>query len=87
MTNKICNNDVNYTKKEYFLQLEGNADDLLLIDEKNNMQRTMLIDTSGDEEDEIIDVTVMSTNVAGKFPRFNQLRGRKIRITVEILDD
>lgn len=87
MTNNINNNDLNYTEKQYFLQLEGNADDLLLVDDANNMRRTMLVDTSGEEEDEIIDVTVMSTNVAGKFPRFNQLRGRKIRITVEILDD
>ena len=85
--NKNNNANTDYKVKECFLQLEGYADDLLLIDETNQMRRTMLVDTSGGENDEVIDMTIMSTNPAGKFPRFNRLRGKLIRMTVEILDD
>ena len=72
-----------------FLQLEGNANDLLAINNDNSMRCTRLIQLEPDikpEEDEILDICITSTNVYGDHPRFNKLLGKKIRTTIEIID-
>lgn len=72
-----------------FLQIEGNANDLLMVNNDNSMKCTRLIQLEPDikpEEDEILDICITSTNVYGEHPRFDELLGKKIRITVEIID-
>lgn len=74
--------------EKIFLQLEGNADDLLLVSKDHSMKCTRLIKldpTSMKEDEEIIDVAITSTNYYGSHPMFDKLQGKKIRITVEIL--
>lgn len=73
-----------------FLTLEGNADDLLMINADNSMKSTRLfhLDSESTEYDEeVIDISVTSTNVYGNHPIFDQLLGKKIRMKVEILEE
>lgn len=76
----------NNNQNKPFLQLEGYADDLLAVDEKYGMKHTRLLDLGQNDEDEVIDVTIMSTNPAtDEHPKFDKLLGKKIRITVEVI--
>ena len=73
-----------------FLQLEGNADDLLMINGDGSMKCTRLISLEPNikpEEDEIIDICVTSTNVFQDHSKFNKLIGKKIRLTIETLEE
>jgi len=76
-------------EENLFLQLEGNANDLLMINNDNSMKCTRLIQLEPDikpEEDEILDICITSTNVYGEHPRFDKLIGKKIRMTIETID-
>lgn len=72
---------------ELFLELEGKADDLLMVNGDNSMKCTRLIrldSTSMDENEEIIDLCITSTNMNGEHPMFDKLLGKKIKISVYI---
>lgn len=72
-----------------FLTMEGNADDLLMVNADNSMKCTRLIKLdpeSREENEEIIDICVTSTNMNGEHPMFDKLLGKKIRMTIEILE-
>lgn len=76
--------------KNVVLQTEGYTNDLLQITKANNMKRTSLIyfnPQSMEIGEEVITLSIDSTNEAMTFPIFDKLIGKKIRITVEVLDD
>ena len=76
------NNDV-------FLQLEGYSDDLLMVNNDNSMKCTRLLRLEPDikpDEDEILDICLTSTNIVGEHPKFDKIIGKKIRMTIEILN-
>ena len=73
-----------------FLQLEGNTDDLLMVNKDCSMKCTRLINLGEDanfDEDEIIDICVTSTNGFSAHPIFDKLIGKKIRLTIETLEE
>lgn len=73
-----------------FLQLDGNANDLLIVNGNHTMKGTRLIKldpNSTDFDEEIIDVAITSTNEYGEHPMFDKLLGKRIRVTVEILEE
>lgn len=70
-------------------QVEGNTNDLLQVAEANTMKRTSLVyfnQISTEIGDEVITVSIDSTNEALTFPIFDKMIGKKIRITVETID-
>lgn len=72
-----------------FLELEGNANELLLINNDNSMRCTRLIDldeNSKNYDEEIIDICITSTNMYGNHKKFDKLLDKKIKITVEIVE-
>lgn len=76
--------------KNVVLQTEGYTNDLLQITKANNMKRTSLIyfnPQSMEIGEEVITLSIDSTNEAMTFPIFDKLIGKKIRITVEILNE
>lgn len=76
-------------KENTFLELEGNVDDLLMINGDNSMKCTRLIKldpTSTEINEEIVDLCITSTNMNGEHPLFDKLIGKKIKISVEIVE-
>lgn len=76
-------------EKNIFLELEGNANDLLMVNGDNSMKCTRLIKldpTSLEIDEEIVDLCITSTNMSGEHPLFDKLLDKKIKITVEIVD-
>ena len=76
--------------KNVVLQTEGYTNDLLQITKANNMKRTSLIyfnPQSMEIGEEVITLSIDSTNEAMTFPIFDILIGNKIRITVEVLNE
>lgn len=74
---------------EQFLTLEGNTDDLLMINSDNSMKATRLIrldPKSSEINEEIIDLAITSTNMNGEHPMFDKILGKKIKISVDIID-
>lgn len=74
---------------EKILELEGNANDLLMINNEETMYSTRLIHFDADskeENEEVIDITVTSTNMGGEHPIFEKIIGKKIRLTLETLE-
>lgn len=79
---------------EEFLNLEGYANDLLMVNENETMKCTRLIhfdddllsSVSDNVNEEIVDVCITSTNMYGEHPLFDKLLNKKINITVKILD-
>jgi len=68
------------------LSTEGYVDDLLNVSDDGVMvgTRFFIIDGCGlDEDSEVMDISVVSTNVNGKHPVFDRLKGKKVRITVQ----
>lgn len=68
------------------LSTEGYVDDLLNVSDDGVMvgTRFFIIDGCGlDEDSEVMDISVVSTNVNGKHPVFDRLNGKKVRITVQ----
>lgn len=76
-------------KKNVILEAEGYANDLLQVSSANNMKRTSLVyfnPQSTEIGDEVITLSIDSTNEALTFPVFDKLIDKKIKITVETLD-
>lgn len=72
-----------------FLQLEGNANDLLMINKDNSMKCTRLFRLEPDikpDDDEILDICLTSTNIYREHPMFDEILGKKIRMTIEIIN-
>lgn len=73
-----------------FLELTGKTDDLLMVNNTESMKSTRLIrldPTSREIDEEIVDIAITSTNMNGQHPLFDELLGKEIKISVEILDD
>lgn len=73
-----------------FLTLEGNVNDLLMVNSTNSMKMTRLIKLdpeSKEYDEEIIDIAITSTNEYGSHPMFDKLLNKKIKIKVEIIED
>jgi hypothetical protein len=71
------------------LQLEGNTNDLLQVSKENTMKRTSLVHfnpISTEIGEEVITVSIDSTNETLTFPIFDKLIDQKIKITVEVVD-
>ena len=69
---------------------EGYTNDLLQISEAHNMKRTSLVyfnPISKEIGDEVITVSIDSDNEALTFPIFDKMINKKIRVTVETIDD
>lgn len=72
-------------KENVFLELTGNANDLLMVNHDNTMRCTRLIwlnPESEDPEDEVVDLCITSTNMSGEHPLFDKLLGKNIKIKV-----
>lgn len=77
-------------KKNVILEAEGYANDLLQVSSANNMKRTSIVyfnPQSMEIGEEVITLSVDSTNEALTFPIFDKLIDKKIRITVEVLNE
>lgn len=73
-----------------FISLCGKADDLMTVNKDHSMKMTRLFKLDSDtdvESDEVIDLSITSVNPYGEHPLFDRLKGKEIRITVEIKDD
>lgn len=69
--------------------LEGKTNDLLYVNEDNTIKSARLcnVDSGTDvENDEIIDVTLMSSSKNGQHPKFDEFVGKEIRIKVETIE-
>lgn len=69
--------------------VEGNANDLLQVASSECMKRTSLVyinPNSIEVGDEIITVSIDSTNEALTFPIFDKMINKKIKVTVEVVD-
>ena len=75
--------------KDYIV-LEGNTNDLLLVNGDSSLKSTRLVklDLSSKTaiNEEIIDLAITSTNMMKEHKIFDKLMGKKIRISVDILD-
>lgn len=83
----IFSNKKNETIVKNVIKVEGNADDLLEVG--NEMKQTRLfylIPENMEENQETLDLTITSTNPYHNFPIFDKLLGKKIRITVDIIE-
>lgn len=70
------------------LQVEGNTNDLLQVSKTNTMKRTSLIyfnPISNEIGEEVVTVSIDSTNEALTFPIFDKMINKKIRVTVETI--
>lgn len=68
------------------LQLEGNVNDLLSVDNGRNLKMArFVVDTDNDpENEEIVDVTITSVDPSRTHKLFNEeLLNKKVKITVE----
>lgn len=77
------------TKMKNLLSVEGQADDLFEVSNSGDMKQTRLfyvIPENLEENQETIDLCITSTNPYHEFPIFNELLGKKIRISVDIID-
>lgn len=73
-----------------YIVLEGNTNDLLLINGDSSLKTTRLIQLDNrpvDEyNEEIVDIAITSTSMRKNHPIFDKLLNKKIKITVDILD-
>lgn len=84
-----------------FLVLEGNTNDLLMVDTlpSCSLKSTRLIrldnspileNMDPDEQEkreEIIDVAITSSNARSEHPLFDKLLDKRIRVTIDIVND
>ena len=81
----------NGKKWKNFITVEGNANDLLEISASGEMKQTRLFylmpDNIDEENQETFDLTITSTNPYKSFPIFDNLLGKKIRISVDIINE
>lgn len=78
------------TNSKVVFSAEGYTNDLLQISEAHNMKRTSLVyfnHISKEIGDEVITVSIDSDNEALTFPIFDKMINKKIRVTVETIDD
>ena len=76
--------------KNVVLQTEGYTNYLIHVSNANNIKRTSFVyfnPQSKEIGEEVITLSIDSTNETLTFPIFDKLIGKKIRITVEVLDD
>ena len=75
--------------KDYIV-LEGNTNDLLLVNGDSSLKSTRLIkldwNATSEMKEEIIDIAITSTNMMKEHPTFDKLLNKKIKISVDILD-
>lgn len=75
--------------KKMIFQVEGNTNDLLQVSSEHNMKRTSLVHfnpISKEIGEEVITVSIDSTNESLTFPIFDEMVNKKIRVTVEVID-
>lgn len=75
---------------ENIITVEGYTNDLLGISNNGEMKQTRLfylMPESEEENQETLDLCVTSTNPYQSFPIFDKLVGKKIRISVEIIEE
>lgn len=67
------------------MSAEGYTDDLLNISDEGTMVGTRFFLNIGEEngcDDEVIDISIVSTSMNGKHPLFDKLREKKVRIEI-----
>ena len=72
------------------ITVEGYTNDLLEISKSGEMKQTRLfylLPENLEENEETMDLTVTSTNPYCHFPIFDQLLGKKIRLSVDIIEE
>ncbi len=72
------------------ITVEGYTNDLLGVSNNGEMKQTRLfylLPESTEENQETLDLMITSTNPYQSFPIFNQLLGKKIRISVDIIEE
>ena len=72
------------------LSIEGNTNDLLEISNNGEMKQTRLFYLLPEDLEanaETFDLTITSTNPYHSFPIFDKLLNKKIRISVDIIED
>ena len=80
----------NKKKSENVITVEGYTDDLLAIGNGGEMKQTRLfylIPENLEENAETIDLCIASTNPYQSFPIFDKLLGKKIRISVDVINE
>ena len=79
-----------FNKKKNVLTVDGYTNDLLQISNDGEMKQTRLfylLPESMEENQETLDLCITSTNPFQSFPIFDKLLDKKIRITVDIIED
>lgn len=79
----------NKKKVKKVISVEGYADDLYEVSNNGEMKQTRLfylIPENLEENQETMDLCITSTNPYHSFPIFDKLLGKKIRITVDIIE-
>jgi hypothetical protein len=79
-----------FNKKKNVFTVEGYTNDLLQISNSGEMKQTRLfylLPESMEENQETLDLCITSTNPFQSFPIFDKLLDKKIRITVDIIED
>lgn len=77
-------------KTENVMSVEGYTNDLLQISNSGEMKQTRLfylLPENLEENQETLDLTITSTNPYQSFPVFDKLLGKKIRISVDIIEE
>lgn len=77
-------------KTENVISVEGYANDLLQISNSGEIKQTRLfylLPENLEENQETLDLTITSTNPYQSFPVFDKLLGKKIRISVDIIEE
>lgn len=77
-------------KTENVITAEGYTNDLLAVGNNGEMKMTRLfylLPESEEENQETLDLMIVSTNPYQSFPIFNKLLGKKIRISVDIVEE
>ena len=74
------------------IKVEGNTDDLLDISRDGSMKQTRLFvlplpENPEEDNAETLDLCITSTNPYHSFPIFDELMGKKIRITVDVIEE
>ena len=77
-------------KCENVITVEGYTNDLLGVSSSGDIKQTRLFylipENIEEENQETIDLFIQSTNPYKSFPIFDQLIGKKIRISVDIIE-
>ena len=87
---KIFNKKKN-EKEENVITVEGYTDDLLEVSKNGEMKQTRLFylipENIEEDNQETFDLTITSTNPYKSSPIFDGLLGKKIRISVDIINE